>query len=107
MRTDHVLTTPDQEGIAKPLRADLDFEGIMKLALLVLMGLLLSQEPSLPVGTGRIAGTILNAETGTPLKDATVTLSPHRFANSNNPSVQSPARMADSFSTASRRETIR
>jgi hypothetical protein len=49
----------------------------MRLALLVFLGLLLAQEPAPPAaGSGRIAGTVRNAGTGVPLKDATVTLSP-------------------------------
>lgn len=47
----------------------------MRLALLAFLGLLLSQEPTPPAtARGRIAGTVRNAETGVPLKDATVRL---------------------------------
>ena len=48
----------------------------MRLALVAFLGLLLAQVPSPPAATGRIAGTVRNAETGVPLKDATVRLVP-------------------------------
>ena len=49
----------------------------MRSTVAILFGLLLAQQPAPPAATpGLLAGVVRNAETGAPIKDATVTLSP-------------------------------
>jgi hypothetical protein len=50
---------------------------MMRLVTALLLGLLLAQQPEPPsTGSGRIAGIVRDAETGAPLKDATVRVAP-------------------------------